>query len=289
MSTYFEILVHGVINAEEDLVSSFLFDLGASGVSQKLDFVQTAANFEPIIKNTDLVTLVAYFEKPIEAEQLLILKNFCKSVEVKEELQRDWIAEWKKHYKIFEIVPGHWVVPMWLSADVPAGKQIKINPGLAFGTGTHPTTQMMAKMIDETLVAGTYNSFLDLGAGTGILSIMMYQRGIQAGVAAEIDPMAREKCLENFALNQISKIKVEDERFVVNTDSRFSLVVANIIDGVLIDLKKSISNSFTTTLIVSGILEERNENFRQKFIESLGLKIVSAYKNDIWHGYVLKR
>ena len=288
MPNYYELFVYGVKSFEEDLVSSFLFDLGASGVSQKLDFIQTAENFDPRILDKAETDLIAYFENPIQLENFFSLKNLCHRFEIKEETQKDWIAEWKKHYHCFEIAPKYWVVPDWLTHESPKDRQIKISPGLAFGTGTHPTTQLMAEQIVQVLDQESHDEFLDLGAGTGILSILMYLKGVKAGVATEIDEMARDKCRENFDLNQITSISVEDENYLINLKHKYSLVVANIIDGVLINLREPIANSFTKTLIVSGILDERNELFKKEFITKMNLEIVSAHQKDIWWAYVLK-
>lgn len=288
MQSYYELYLFGVKDFEEDLVSSLLFDLGASGVCQKLDFIQTAENFDPRILEKSLTDLVAYFDHPIELEQFLNLNSYCAHYEIKKEAQKDWIAEWKKHYHPIEIVPKFWVVPDWIPFDAPAENQIRISPGLAFGTGTHPTTQLMAEMIDNVLSKESHKDFLDLGAGTGILSILMYLKGVKIGVATEIDPMAREKCVENIELNKITTIKIEDEHFLDNLENPFSLVVANIIDGVLINLREPISKSFSKTLIVSGILEERNQLFVREFIEKQNLQIVSSHQKDIWWGYILK-
>ncbi len=288
MQNYYELYVYGVKNFEEDLVSSFLFDLGAAGVSQKLNFIQTAENFDPRILDQEITDLVAYFEQSIDPEQFLILKNFCESFEIKEEAQKDWLNEWKKHYQPLEIAPSFWVVPEWIKFDAPKDKQILISPGLAFGTGTHPTTRLMAEMIYGVLRKESHDQFLDLGAGTGILSIYMYLEGIRLGVATEIDPMARVKCVENLELNKISSIQVQDENFLLDIKKPYSLVVANIIDGVLVNLGESIKKSFSKTLIVSGILDERKDFFETQFIKKLGLKVISENQKDIWWGYVLK-
>lgn len=289
MQNYYELYINGVEDLQEDFVSSFLFDLGAGGVSQKLCFIQTAENFDPKILTIDFVDLVAYFEKPISIESLVPLKNYCKGYDLKTETQKDWIAEWKKHYKPFEIVPDHWVVPDWIDFDAPKDRQILISPGLAFGTGTHATTQIMAQMINEELEVSRHTSFLDVGAGTGILSILMYLKGIKDGVATEIDEMARVKCSENFELNKISEFAVEDENFILNNQRKFSLVVANIIDGVLVQISKELVSAFSETLIVSGILEERNDLFKKNFIEKNNLKVSKSYQLENWWGYVLKR
>lgn len=287
MSNYYELFIFGVESVKEDLVSSFLFDLGAGGVCQKLEFIQTAENFDPKIIEKPIVDLVAYFEEPISLDKLLGLKNLCQSYEIKEETQKDWLEDWKKHYQPFIIVEDYWVIPEWIKSEVPLSHQIRISPGLAFGTGTHPTTQIMAKLIAETLKVESHTKFLDLGAGTGILSILMYLKGLKSGVATEIDPMAREKCIENFNLNKITSFRVEDENFIFNVKEPFSLVVANIIDGVLINLSESIKKSMSKTLIVSGILDERNELFKREFIAKLNLKVIQTYQKENWWGYVL--
>lgn len=289
---YYELHIYGVKKLEEDFVSSFLFDLGAGGVSENLNFIQTAENFDPRILEKEETDLIAYFESSVNLDSLLALSAYCQSYELKTESHKDWLEEWKKGYEAFKIVSDFWVVPCWIDIELPKDKKILINPGLAFGTGTHATTQLMAKMIFEDIQregSKKYKEFLDLGAGTGILSILASHLGIKTGVATEIDSMAREKCLENFELNDLSQIEVDDENFLLKNQKKFPLVLANIIDGVLINLKDNIYNSFDQTLIVSGILDERNEKFKKEFIESLNLKIKKSYHLETWWGYVLQK
>lgn len=291
MPTYFEILLNGVKALDEEMLSEALFEMGAQGVSQDLKFIQVAEDFSPEIIEEDIINLKAFFLKPVTYEQLQAFKPFCAEIDIKEEQQKDWLEEWKKHFKAFAIVKDYWVVPSWIKSPVTEDKTILINPGLAFGTGTHPTTQLVSKLIHQCIVAEgkTFTSALDLGAGTGILCILMARLGVKHGVATEIDPMAREKCLENFTLNGVEKnFIVEDENFLLNLEQKYPIVVANIIDGVLLKFKKEIKNSFSDTLIVSGILDERNERFKKEFIEAQNLKIEKALRLQEWWAYVLK-
>jgi ribosomal protein L11 methyltransferase len=293
MQSYFELFVYGVKSEEEDLVSSFLFDLGASGVSEKLDFIQTAENFDPRILTKSTTDLIAYFENPIEMDQFLLLKNYSSGLEIKVEAQKDWMNEWKKYYTPFEIAPQFWVVPEWIKSPVEDKNTVKISPGLAFGTGTHPTTQLMAEIIYDLLKDGqskSYSQFLDVGAGTGILSILMNKLGILSGVATEIDPMAREKCLENLSLNHIQKlVSVEDESYLLKTQKQYPLVVANIIDGVLVQLGEDLKRCTSKTLVVSGVLDERKDYFEKNFIKKLNLKTEASYQKDIWWAFVFSK
>lgn len=291
MPTYFEILLKGVKALDEEMLSEALFEMGAQGVSQDLKFIQVAEDFTPEIIKEEIINLKAYFLKPMTYEALAAFKPFCLEIDIKEEEQKDWLEEWKKHFKAFAIVEDYWVVPSWLKSPVTNDKTIFINPGLAFGTGTHPTTQLVSELIFQAIVTEgkTFSSALDLGAGTGILCILMARLGVAKGVATEIDPMAREKCLENFSLNGIEKeFIVEDENFLSNLKQSYPIVVANIIDGVLLKLKEQIKNSFSDTLIVSGILDERNEKFKKEFIEAQNLKIEKSLRLQEWWAYVLK-
>lgn len=291
MQTYFEVLLNGVQTKDEEYVSSVLFELGAEGITQNLKFIQIAEDFNPEIIEEDIVHLVAYFSDSVNPESFAPLKSFCQSIDFKEEEQKDWLNEWKKHYKEFAIVKDHWVVPSWLESPVPPEQTIFINPGLAFGTGTHPTTQLVAQLIyEEMVVEGKkFETSLDLGAGTGILSILMARLGVKSGVATEIDPMAREKCVENLELNQLQdRFLVEDENYIFKVQEPFPIVVANIIDGILLKLRDPIIKSFSETLIVSGILDERNPRFLKEFIEDGSLEIVKSLRAQEWWAYVLK-
>lgn len=292
MQTYFEVLLNGVQATDEEHISSVLFELGAEGITQNLKFIQVAEDFNPEIIDEDQINLVAYFTRVITLEELDSLKDRCQAIDLKEEEQKDWLEEWKKHYKAFAIVEGYWVVPSWLKSPVSDDQTIFINPGLAFGTGTHPTTQLVAQLIYEAMVqeGQTFDRSLDLGAGTGILSVLLARLGVQTGVATEIDPMAREKCVENLELNHLhGAFTVEDENFVFKVTEPYPIVVANIIDGVLLKLRDPIMASFSDTLIVSGILDERNERFVKEFIEGGALKIHKTLRAQEWWAYVLKR
>lgn len=291
MQTYFEVLLNGVKATDEEYVSSVLFELGAEGITQNLKFIQVAEDFNPEIIDEDIVHLKAYFTKPVTAEEFSSLQEYCEEIDFKEEQQKDWLEEWKKHYKSFAIAGDYWVVPSWLKSPVPETQTIYINPGLAFGTGTHPTTQLVAQLIHEEMLTHgkKYERSLDLGAGTGILSILMARLGVKHGVATEIDPMAREKCVENLALNKMDQqFEVSDENYIFNITQKFPIVVANIIDGVLLQIKEPILNSFTDTLIVSGILDERNARFKKEFIEDQNLIIEKAIRFEEWWAYLLK-
>lgn len=291
MQTYFEVLLKGVKSTDEDYVGSVLFDLGAQGIVQDLKFVQVAENFNPEIIHQDIVDLKAFFTEAVSIEQLQSLQSFCQSLELQEEEQKDWLEEWKKHFKAFAITHDYWVVPSWLKTPASEDKTIYINPGLAFGTGTHPTTQLVAQLIYEQLVIEklSVNKSLDLGAGTGILSVLMGKMGVPVGEATEIDAMAREKCVENFELNHMQeRFQVHDENYVFKAQDPYPLVVANIIDGVLLNLKEAIQKVTSDTLIVSGILDERNEKFQKEFIEKLNLKVVRDLRLQEWWAYVLK-
>lgn len=292
MQTYFEVLLNGVKATDEEYISSVLFELGAEGITQNLKFIQIAEDFNPEIIDEDEVNLVAYFSKAISTEDLSSLKDYCKAIDLKEEEQKDWLEEWKKHYKAFAIVEGYWVVPSWLESPVADAHTIRINPGLAFGTGTHPTTQLVAQLIYDLMAINgkTFTHSLDLGAGTGILSILMARLGVLRGVATEIDPMAREKCVENLELNQLAeRFVVDDENYIFKVTEPYPIVVANIIDGVLLKLRDAILPSFSDTLIVSGILDERNPRFVKEFIEGGSLTVVKSLRAQEWWAYVLKK
>jgi len=190
----------------------------------------------------------------------------------KEIADQNWMEAWKQHYQPIPIGERLIIVPVWLDSPIPERIPIKIDPGMAFGTGTHPTTQLSLEMIEkciETLkVSKTFRvlNMIDIGCGSGILSIAALKLGAQAALGVDIDldsvKNARENADKNgvgdeFILGQGSVTEVLDGKFPFK---QAPLVVANILapiiirlfDGGLVDLVESDGK-----VILSGILDEQ--------------------------------
>lgn len=270
MSSYFRIQIRKVSSSAEDWISGAAFDSGALGISEPLNFEQPEGEEEVTTCIPEERTLDVFFSEPPPREFIEALKARYPdvTVEIVTEQDRDWLAEWKKSFQPFALVDGHWVVPSWCEPPAEALHKIWIDPGMAFGTGTHETTQLVAHALKEILPGTEANkiSLLDVGTGTGILAILARQLGVQKIQCTEIEEEARRVAHENFERNDCSDIRL-DENQIQNLTDQYDIVVANIIDGVLVRLQEDLKARTKPGgwLILSGIISERVEDFLDGF------------------------
>lgn len=264
MSDYFVLRLQSVTNRAEEWLSQEAFASGALGMSEVLPFSQPEGEEDVFAKIPDERTLDVYFENAPPHSFLNRISSLFPGITAKisGEQNKDWLAEWKKGFKPFALTESHWVVPSW--CEIPANVRfpVRIDPGMAFGTGTHETTKLVARELE---VLGPHQSLLDVGTGTGILAILASKMGFKKIAATEIEEDSRRVAHENFALNQV-KVAL-DERQVDQLTEKYSVVVANIIDGVLIRIQDSLKARVKPGgwLVVSGIIKEREKEFLAGF------------------------
>jgi ribosomal protein L11 methyltransferase len=291
MQNYYRLLLKNVPAAQEDLITSTCFDAGADGVSEKLDFIQESLQYDPTFLAKDFLTLEVFFANKPDLRILEILKANHPQVEIAftEEENQDWMEEWKKHFNAFSLVGKYWVIPSWQSAPNADVVPIWIDPGLAFGTGTHATTQLAAEHI-VNLTIQKPQSLLDVGTGTGILAILAKHLEIPNVEVTEIDEMARDTAKENIEKNKVS-IFTHDIQ-VDTLQSSYDVVVANIIDGVLVQIKEDLNRLLKPggLFVLSGILADRENYFTENFLIALpGLQVVARTQKDEWISLVVKK
>jgi ribosomal protein L11 methyltransferase len=269
---------------ESDTLTSYLFEIGAEGISEKLDFIQTSQQYDPEILDKTSLDLEIFFNlKEKENLEGLVtrspLSSFSPSIDI--ENDKDWLEEWKKYYAPFCVTGNLWVYPSWTQDQIKEGHEaLLVDPGLAFGTGTHATTHLCMEALHELLNEGHgYQSALDMGAGTGILSVLMKKKNISRVLACEIDEMARDKCRENLELNNCSGISVVGPDAL--SDETYDIVVANIIDGVLLKIKNQLVSSTKDKLLLSGILRENEKEVLNVFLNEK-LKLMKRTAKEEW-------
>lgn len=276
----------------EDIITTHCFESGATGVSEALIFSQTDLAYEPTIVQVHNHELDVFFQENPKQTFFDGLVDLNKSIKwtLFEEANKDWLAEWKKGFKPFKLVGDYWVVPSWLTAPDECKYPISIDPGMAFGTGTHATTQMMAffinKLAEKNKAKLADMSMLDVGTGTAILAILAQMSGFGTVTGIEIDPEARRVARENIKLNKLDQILLPEAQ-LEEIREQYDVVVANIVDGVLIKLKKELLRILKPGghMLLTGILEERDSFFFEKFIEASGLTVVRRLEKDEWVGY----
>lgn len=274
--------------AEE--LSALSFEHSATGISENLQFNQPDLNFDPQTTRISQLHWSVYFkESPSQLFQEKVLAlHPAVSIKITKESGQDWMEEWKKSWKAFELAGAYWIVPSWLKSPTTAKWSIRIDPGMAFGTGTHATTQMAAELLVQCFEEEAPESVLDVGTGTGILAILAGKLGAQQLDATDIDPEARRVARENFDLNKIGNAIVFENQ-VEELKESYDLVIANIIDGVLLKLRQQLKARLKPggILILSGILLERELAFFEQF-DLEEFEVLHRLQSDEWVAYSVR-
>lgn len=293
---YFRLKVVGLARAEEELFTDACFEIGADGIAEDLKFVQKDLRYDPDVVETARLDLNVYFaQAPDESSLLKLQARFPEArYEILREENKDWLAEWKKGFLPFRFAGDFWVIPSWLKPPVEVSKDeslhIYVEPGMAFGTGTHETTKLAAGLLIEELERGARASLIDVGTGTGILALIALRLGVQEIVGIDIDPEARRTARENLERNQASAIQIPDWD-IKEVSAAYDIVVANIIDGVLTILRHDLVRALKPggRMILSGILTDREAAFYQSFTADTGLKILKTTREGEWAAALLEK
>ena len=203
----------------------------------------------------------------------------------------DWEESWKENYPPQPIGKNLIVLPCWLAEQDESGRlPVILDPGLTFGTGAHPSTQMVMEFMEDLVKPGF--RCLDLGSGSGILSIAALRLGAASAVGMDIDPKAEDIARENAAYNGFSAPaftamtgNVTEDRQLMEALSRqeYDLVLVNIVADVIIGLAPILPHFLTkhSTLLCSGILDVRLQDV-QSALEAAGLKIGAVHQKEDW-------
>lgn len=290
-TTYFKIKLKNLSSDNEAIVTRHCFQHGALGVSEALNFVQPNLVYEPKVLYSKNFVYEVYFNERPEGNFFEVLTELAPQVnwEIAEEQTKDWLEEWKKGFKAFKLVDKYWIVPSWEPVPPECPIPIFIDPGMAFGTGTHATTQMASYLCAKFARQCTnINSItmLDVGTGTGILGILGRHLGFAKILGLEVDPEAIRVAKENVASNKTTNFEVSATPLEEIRET-YDLVVANIIDGVLLKIKSSLVKCMKPngSMILTGILKEHDSEFLSEFIEDQNLKIEMRLEKDDWVGY----
>lgn len=265
-----------------EAISELLIEYGSKGVSiedpadyfqltqEQLDWLHVE---QQSLYDSDAVFVKAYFqptawsdEKAAElAAKIQELKDFGLAVgkgtiTTQTVGESDWADAWKKYYFPVRVTRYLTVVPSWLSYDKEQEDEqlIVLDPGLAFGTGTHPTTQLSLAALEQYLRGG--ESVLDVGTGSGVLSISAKLLGAGDVTAYDIDEMATRVSKENIALNpEIGEIAVYENNLLVGVDKKSDVIVANILAEILLQMPEDAYRNLKDDgiLILSGVIESK--------------------------------
>ena len=301
------------ITSAEDIIISELYDLGLEGAQiedkiplSALEKEQMFVDIAPLEAEDDGIAYLSFFvEEDTETdidellsqvkEALEDMRNWCDigegSITVDETEDLDWINNWKKYFHQFYI-DDLLVIPSWEEVkEEDKGKMIlHIDPGTAFGTGMHETTQLCIRQLKKYVTPKT--RLLDIGTGSGILAILSLMYGAESAVGTDLDPCAEEAVKENMESNQIPQDKFSMMIGNIITEKEvqdkvgyecYDIVTANILADVLVPLTPVIVHQLKKggIYITSGIIDDKEETVK-KAVTDAGLKILEVTYQGEW-------
>jgi len=216
-------------------------------------------------------------------------------LEMRRVAEEDWAEAWKAHFKARKVTPRLVIRPPWEEyAAGPEEQVITIYPGMAFGTGRHPTTLLCLRALEEVW-AGALPSdskpwqVLDVGTGTGILALAAARLGAWV-LAIDLDPEAVAAALENVRLNDLEERVLVEATPLSALRQRFAVILANLTAPDLLDLAEALTARLLQggALIISGFLEEDRPGLANRFL-ALGLKETGFLIEEDWVALILQR
>ncbi|KFF50713.1 ribosomal protein L11 methyltransferase [Gammaproteobacteria bacterium MFB021] len=194
---------------------------------------------------------------------------------------RDWEREWMDGFEPLRMGERLWIVPSWHAAPDPQAVNLLLDPGLAFGTGTHPTTALCLGWLDAQPLDAV--QVLDYGCGSGILAIAALKLGADTAVGVDIDPQALQASRDNAERNQLDDSRLLLEYPERLGQGRFEVVVANILAGPLIELAAEIAGRVAPggRLALSGILAAQAESVLDAYRDQ-GLRMAPPQEKEGW-------
>ena len=207
----------------------------------------------------------------------------------------DWENNWKKFYKPMEIGERLLVVPQWETAKDNGRVRLVLNPGLTFGTGSHATTRLCLQTLDKYIRGG--EKVLDLGCGSGILSIAALVLGAKEAFACDIDEKCVDVAYENAALNGVGKDRytvrwgdvLTDRALQAQLGGGYDIVVANIVADVIIGLSGRVRPFLKEggLFLCSGIIDERAEEVLAQ-LRADGWTVMERHDSEGWYSFLCR-
>lgn len=295
-----------IAEPSKELLSGFLFSIGSRGLTEEhagLDLGDDGPllSGDPGEWRPDApqspdghVQLTSWFRGNADVDTLVAATSARlaelgadPTVSVERVAPQDWNAAWKRQFEPFQVSPRLWIVPTW--HDVPdvrgAERVIRMDPGMAFGTGTHFTTAGCLRMLDDLLAAGhPMPSVLDVGTGTGVLAIGALLLGAERAVGLDTSADAVAATVENAALNGVGD-RLEAHHGPLGTlpPGTYPVIVANLLAPLLVRLARDLERRMAPggLLIVSGLLREQEDKV-EAALSAAGLRRTAEITDDDW-------
>lgn len=290
----------------EEIVSVILYEAGAMGLTIEdpndiIEFSKTEEDWDFIdpslfVKEFEGIQLKAYFSESkdiieiietitnnIEAKPLLTGEKPLGKVIISQVDEADWAESWKQYYKPKRIGKSIVIKPSWRSFEAgPQDLIIELDPGMAFGTGTHETTIMCTEALESYLKHGSI--VFDVGCGSGILSIVAARLGAKEVVGIDMDELCVKVSNENILINHVEDIiEIKKGNLLEVIKGKANIIVANIIAEIIVRMTKDIRNFLEEDgiFITSGIIVEKISMVERALLEN-GFKILEVKTLNSW-------
>ena len=297
-----------VLREAEEAASNILIELGSQGVAidDSADYLGRVGKYGevfPEVKQVDTVKITAYYPEHVDidavekevAQRLSALSDVGVNAgdihyDTQELAEQDWAENWKKYYEPTRISHDLTIVPSWTDYEAKTGEKIiRLDPGMAFGTGTHPTTKMSLFALEQVLRGG--ETVIDVGTGSGVLSIASSLLGAKSIYAYDLDEVAVRVAQENIDLNAgTENIHVATGNLLQGVDIQADVIVANILADILINMTEDAYRLVKDEgyLIMSGIISEKWEMVRES-AEKAGFFLETHMIQGEWNACVFKK
>jgi ribosomal protein L11 methyltransferase len=253
---------------EEDILSEIIFSNGGIGIEEQKDY------------------MICSFDSSISKDTItdLFTKHNIAIYELAEIIERDWLAEWKKSYKAIEL-DSFLICPSWEPKELNGKISIEIDPKMAFGTGTHETTQLILNLLVQYVKPNI--SVLDAGTGSGILSIAAEKLGAKSIFSFDIDEVAIDNARENVEINNCKNITLKTGT-LDSAGNNYDLILANINRNVLLEIADDLANRLSNNgfLILSGLLIEDFEKIKNRYER---FHLIDSKKLGEWMALIFKK
>jgi ribosomal protein L11 methyltransferase len=290
MKEWLAVTLHIPRDAEE-AVANFLVERGAAGIEEleeDLKWKRVKTYLPKDGREKKVLRGLGRYLKSLRAIYPEISNFQIETAHLQEE---DWSVHWKKFFRPVQVSSTFVVKPPWSAVRLKRGQvSIEINPGMAFGTGTHATTQLSIQALEKNM-RGKKPSVLDMGTGSGILAIAAAKLGASEVYAVDIDGAALENARENIVRNDVSDLIHVRQGSVGSLRKRFDIIVANIDVRNLRRMKNSLIHHLNDRglLILSGILDKEKTGLQERFLETGAFGSAKATRQEEWACLTLKK
>ena len=221
-------------------------------------------------------------ETPSEELAELMRGCVCSQAVVDDE---DWLHKWEEYYVPFHITPDIVVKPVWREYEKQPGELvIEIDPGLAFGTGTSPTTYLAARLLEKYIKPGM--DVIDAGCGTGILSVIASKLGARSVLALDIDPEAVAATENNASINRCEGITAGEGDLLKGVGSKADLVIGNLLAPLVMALSEETAQLAEkgALFVASGIIDDMEEECLAH-VKAQGFDVLEIVRDDCWTAF----